>query len=128
MIGGCGSQLVTVGQAKVGVAQSHWQNEDPPRFAQWAGCRHPDGAVVKVAQISSPDPYAHRFGVLPELKKLPFTVEQLAEPLPHAGAGRRRSPAAAAPIGGGPLANTAQGRDCPTEKIFARSGVRVMAA
>ncbi|MDZ5445115.1 hypothetical protein U2F26_20630 [Micromonospora sp. 4G57] len=72
-------QLVTVGQAKVGVAQSHWKNEDPPQFAQWAGYRHPDGAVVKVAQISSPDPYAHRFGVLPELKKLPFTVEQLAE-------------------------------------------------
>ncbi|MEU1687080.1 hypothetical protein [Micromonospora sp. NPDC005707] len=72
-------QLVTVGKAQVGVAQSHWKNEDPPRFAQWAGYRHPDGVVVKVAQISRPDPYAHRFGVLPELKKLPFTVEQLAE-------------------------------------------------
>ncbi|MEH0938702.1 hypothetical protein [Micromonospora psammae] len=71
-------QLVTVGQAKVGVAQVHWTNEDPPRFAQWAGYRHPDGVVVKVAQLSSPDSYAHRFGVLPELKKLPFTVQQLA--------------------------------------------------
>ncbi|MFG2109944.1 hypothetical protein [Micromonospora chersina] len=72
-------QLVNVGLVKVGVARARWSNEDPPRSAQWAGYRHPDGVLVKVAQISSPDISAHRFGVLPELKKLPFTAQQLAE-------------------------------------------------
>ncbi|MFF4810291.1 hypothetical protein ACFY03_18985 [Micromonospora chersina] len=71
-------QLATVGQVKVGVARARWSNEDPKRAAQWAGYRHPDGVLVKVAQISRPDISAHRFGVLPELKKLPFTAQQLA--------------------------------------------------
>lgn len=70
---------MTAGQVKVGVAQSRWSNEDPKRSAQWAAYRHPDGVLVKVAQISRPDISAHRFGVLPELKKLPFTAQQLAD-------------------------------------------------
>ncbi|MCI4066119.1 hypothetical protein MRQ36_27650 [Micromonospora sp. R77] len=65
-------QLMTTGQTKVGVAQSQWGD----RFAQWAGYRHPDGVVVKVAQISRPDRY---WKAPPELKKLPFTVQQLAD-------------------------------------------------
>lgn len=69
-------QLVTVGQAKVGVAQARWSNEDPKRSAQWAGYRHPDGVLVKVAQISRPDRY---WKAPPELKKLPFTAQQLAD-------------------------------------------------
>ncbi|WP_433320697.1 hypothetical protein [Micromonospora chersina] len=69
-------RLVTVGQAKVGVAQTRWTSDDPPRSAQWAGYRHPDGVVVKVAQISRPDRYGK---ASPELKKLPFTAQQLAD-------------------------------------------------
>ncbi|WP_328380941.1 hypothetical protein OHQ88_23455 [Micromonospora zamorensis] len=68
-------QLMTASQAKVGVAQARW-NEDPPRFAQWAVYRHPDGVLVKVVQISRPDRY---WTAPPELKKLPFTAQQLAD-------------------------------------------------
>lgn len=67
-------QLVTVGHVEVGVAQARWSN--PPRSAQWAGYRHPDGVLVKVAQISRPTTY---WKAPPELKKLPFTAQQLAE-------------------------------------------------
>ncbi|MEU9828037.1 hypothetical protein [Micromonospora chersina] len=69
-------QLMTAGQVKVGVAQARWSNEDPKRSAQWAAYRHPDGVLVKVAQISRPTTY---WKAPPELKKLPFTAQQLAD-------------------------------------------------
>ncbi|MET7806127.1 hypothetical protein [Micromonospora chersina] len=69
-------QLMTVGQVKVGVVQARWSNETPKRSAQWAAYRHPDGVLVKVAQFSGLDRY---WKAPPELKKLPFTAQQLAD-------------------------------------------------
>ncbi|MFG3603172.1 hypothetical protein [Micromonospora chersina] len=69
-------QLMTVGQVKVGVVQARWSNETPKQSAQWAAYRHPDGVLVKVAQFSGLDRY---WKAPPELKKLPFTAQQLAD-------------------------------------------------
>lgn len=67
MQGDC--QVVTVGTAQVGVTNVTGQDQ---RYDQWASYRHPDGAVVYVAQAAQGDEGG------PRLSQLPLTVQQLA--------------------------------------------------
>jgi hypothetical protein len=69
MAGDC--EVVTTGKKKVGVVTS----PDGDRLDQWAAYRHPDGAVVFVAQGFQT---SGRDLALKPLKKLPLSVPQLA--------------------------------------------------